>query len=186
MKQTSPITANDIIEFWYSAPMNQHWFASTPDIDQEILTRFAVLWQQAKSGELDVWKQTAQGCLALIIVLDQFPLNMFRNQAKSFATEAQAIEVTLYAISQGFDLQIDKAKLGFLLMPLMHSENLEHQNLSLKLFQQHDLQSHIRFAKHHRDLVKKFGRFPHRNDLLGRPSTPEEVAYLQSDKAFKG
>lgn len=179
----SPI---EIINYWYSEPMNKHWFSSTPELDNEIKNNYEQIWIKAANGELDDWKNTANGCLALAIILDQFPLNMFRGQAKSFRTEAKAIEVTLHAIQNDFDKKIDIEKLAFLIMPLMHSENIEHQNLSVKLFTQHKLKSNLRFACHHNDIVKRFGRFPHRNKILERESTPEETAYLESSDAFKG
>ncbi len=179
-------TASELIQFWYSEPMNKHWFNSTPQIDQRIREQYEALWQDAAEGKLDHWKQTAEGCLALIILLDQLPLNMFRGEARSFATEASAIETTLWGIEQGFDQQLNKSHLSFFYMPLMHSEKLTHQDLSVKLFEQASLKENARFARHHRDLIQQFGRFPHRNAILGRESTVEELAYLNSDKAFKG
>ncbi|MGV6808317.1 MAG: DUF924 family protein, partial [bacterium] len=164
-------TATDIIEYWYASDMQAHWFASTPDLDQAIKKRYESLWESAAAGELDHWKKTAQGCLALIIILDQFPLNMFRGQAKSFATERKAIETTYHAIKQKFDQQLEKDKLAFLLMPLMHSEKWEDQALSVKLYKQYQLTENIQFAEHHQAIIKTYGRFPHRNAILGRTST---------------
>ena len=109
---------------------------------------------------------------------------MFRGKAKGFKTESIAVEVALNAIDNGFDEEMDNEKLLFLFMPLMHSENLDHQNLQVYLFEKYNF--NLEFSKHHRDLVKKFGRFPHRNEILGRISTMEELDYLLSDKAFKG
>jgi uncharacterized protein (DUF924 family) len=175
-----------IIEYWYAEEMRSHWFASTSALDNLIRDRYETLWEQAAVGQLDTWKETPEGCLALAIILDQFPLNMFRNQAKSFATEGQAIEVTLFALDQGFDKQISSDKLEFLIMPLMHSEKLTHQDLAVTLFAQYDLADNLRFAQHHRDIIRRFGRFPHRNAILGRDSTEQELAYLQSKEAFQG
>ena len=109
---------------------------------------------------------------------------MFRSEAKGFSTEGMAIEVALNAINNGFDEELDNEMLLFLFMPLMHSENLDHQNLQVYLFEKYNF--NLEFSKHHRDLVKKFGRFPHRNEILGRMSTMEELDYLLSDNAFKG
>jgi uncharacterized protein (DUF924 family) len=109
---------------------------------------------------------------------------MFRAQAKSFKTESMAIEVALKAINNGFDEEMNNEKLLFLFMPLMHSENLDHQNLQVYLFEKYNF--NLEFSKHHRDIVKKFGRFPHRNEILGRMSTMEELDYLHSDNAFRG
>jgi len=130
--------------------------------------------------------KTPEGCLALAIVLDQFPLNMYRGQAKSFETESKAIDVTSFAISEGFDKYLHKELLPFLLMPLMHSENIMNQHLSVKLFQGHGLTRNIEFAEHHRNIIHRFGRFPHRNVILARESTKAELEYLGSNNAFKG
>ena len=176
----------DIINYWYSDRMKKHWFDSNPEIDNEIKNNYEKVWEQAADGKLDQWKNTAEGCLALVIILDQFPLNMFRGNIKSFQTEGKAIEVTMTAIKSDFVKEIDKDKLSFLFMPLMHSENIEDQNLSVKLFEEHNLSNNLRFAKHHRDIVKKFGRFPHRNSILLRESTKEETEYINSKNAFKG
>jgi len=176
----------DIINYWFSKENKKHWFNSTPEIDAEIKEKFEGLWQSAVAGKLDAWQETAEGALALIIVLDQFPLNMFRGEVKSFQTEQQAIEVTLKAIDNGFDNKLNDAKLSFLLIPLMHSEKLEEQNLSVKFFKEHNLTDNLKFAQHHRDLIIEFGRFPHRNAILGRENTPEEIEYLASKRAFTG
>lgn len=178
--------STDILNFWYTPPMPEHWFNSTPALDQEIRERFASTWQQAQAGDLDTWQQTAEGCLALCIVLDQFPLNMYRGQALSFSTEQQAVAVTQYAVAQGFDQQLPPERVMFLYMPLMHSEHLADQNESVRLFAAAGLVENARFAEHHRSIVQRFGRFPHRNAALGRTSTPAELEYLNSKEAFKG
>lgn len=176
----------DIIDYWYSERLQKQWFAATPELDNEIKESYEPLWQQAAKGELDQWIDSAEGCLALVIILDQFPLNMFRGQAKSFQTEAKSIEVTKIALEKGFDLELDKDKLSFLLMPLMHSEKLEDQDLSVKFIKVHDLNNSLKFAEHHRGLIQKFGRFPHRNAILGRESSQAEKDYLNSKEAFTG
>ena len=185
-KQISSVDMNhsDVIKYWFSEKSRQYWFSSTPEIDNEIKQRYEQLWINAASGELDDWQDSPQGCLALIIVLDQFPLNMFRGEAKSFQTEELAVEVALKAIDNGYDETLNTEELLFLFMPLMHSENLEHQDIQVKLFEKYDFNDE--YSKHHRDIVKKFGRFPHRNDILGRKSSTDEAEYLLSDSAFKG
>ena len=182
----SSITMNhsDVIKYWFSKKSREHWFFSTPEIDNEIKQRYEQLWTRAASGELKGWQDSPQGCLALIIVLDQFPLNMFRGKAKSFQTEEMAVKVALKAIKKSYDEILNTDELLFLFMPLMHSENLEHQNMQVKLFEKYDFNDE--YSKHHRDIVKRFGRFPHRNEILGRMSTMEELDYLLSDNAFKG
>lgn len=175
-----------IIEFWFSEPANKQWFKSNPEFDTEILRKYHLTWTQASNNQLDYWQDTTESCLALIIVLDQFPLNMFRGTAKSFSTEAKAINVSRKAISNGFDKLLSTTQLSFLYMPFMHSEILENQNYSVKLFEQAGLESNIRFAKHHRSIIERFGRFPHRNEILKRTNTSEELEYLASPQAFKG
>lgn len=180
------MTPQDIIEFWFTPPMSDHWFSATPEIDQTIRSTFEEQWKTAASGRLYPWLQTPEGCLALCILLDQFPLNMYRNQTKSYATEEQAISISKYAIAKGMDKRLPKEQLTFLYMPLMHSESLDDQNKSINLFIKAGLTENAKFARHHQSIIQRFGRFPHRNDLLGRPSTEEEIAYLASDEAFKG
>lgn len=180
------MTPTDILDFWYTPPMREHWFSSTPAIDADIRNRYQALWQQASQGELDHWQATPEGCLALCIILDQFPLNMFRNEVKSFATEQQAVAVSKHAIAQGLDGLLPQEQRAFLYMPLMHSENLADQDISVAMFDSAGLAGNARFAHHHREIVRRFGRFPHRNAILGRESTPEEMAYLNSREAFTG
>jgi uncharacterized protein (DUF924 family) len=155
-------------------------------LDQEILQKYGQTWELASLGNLDEWSMTPLGCLALVIILDQFPLNMFRGDAKSFSTEQKSIEITLKAIENNFHKKMDENKLSFLFMPLMHSENIEDQNLSVELFTEFNLKANIRFAEHHQNLIARFGRFPHRNGILGRKSTDAEINYLASKEAFTG
>jgi uncharacterized protein (DUF924 family) len=175
-----------VLSFWYSDEMKKQWFSSTPELDTHIRMKFESLWEEGANHQLNSWKDSAYGCLALCIVLDQFPLNMFRGEAKSFTTEQQAVTVTKHAIEYEFDDEIDDSQLSFLYMPLMHSENLSDQDLSVECFKRRKLDGNTRFAEHHRGLIVKFGRFPHRNAILGRQSTAQEIEYLQSDKAFNG
>jgi uncharacterized protein (DUF924 family) len=180
------VSPKQILDYWYSERLRSHWFSSTPELDAEIVERFESVWESAKQGEFDGWRESPEGCLALAIILDQFPLNMFRGKAKAFSTESMAVEVAKHAIQNQFDKQIGKDKLAFLFMPLMHSELLEEQDLSVKMFSESGLTENLKFAQHHRELVRKYGRFPHRNRILRRDSTGEEIAYLQSPNAFKG
>ena len=177
---------NDILQYWFSDEVRKLWFHSTPEFDQELVRRYEAVWESAFSGKLEEMKKTANGCLVLSIILDQFPLNMFRGTKKSFLSEQMAVEVARLAIEKGFDEELDRDKVGFLYMPLMHSENLEDQALSLSLFMAANLENNIRFAMHHYKLIEEFGRFPHRNAILGRKSTKQELEYLASKRAFKG
>lgn len=182
----SPAKANEVLDYWFSDHSKPYWFASTPEIDQEIRGRFEVTWQAAASHQLDSWCETAQGCLALVIVLDQFPLNMYRGQELSFSTEAQARNVARKAIEMGFDHSLPADQLAFLYLPFMHSEALSDQELSVDLFFKANLEANLPFAQHHRDIIAQFGRFPHRNAILGRSSTEAEKRYLASPEGFKG
>jgi uncharacterized protein (DUF924 family) len=175
-----------LIEFWFSDEVSERWFKSTPDFDRQLFERYGETWQAAKRRELDDWCDTATGSLAMVILLDQFPLNMFRGSAKSYSTEAQSRDVARAAIDQGFDRELAAAQKSFFYMPFMHSENLDDQALSLKLFDQAGLEDNFRFARHHYGIVERFGRFPHRNKILGRESTDAEIEYLNSKQGFKG
>jgi uncharacterized protein (DUF924 family) len=176
----------DVLEYWYSPRLARHWFASTPALDDEIRQRYEALWQRAANGELDAWSDTPDGALALAIVLDQLPLNMFRSKPEAFATEQRAVAVARQAVARGDDQRLPRERVQFLYMPLMHSENLADQDQSVALFQRAGLTDNLRFAEHHRGIVRRFGRFPHRNAILGRESTAAEQAWLASPEAFKG
>lgn len=180
------VTAESIIDFWYSDKIKPAWFNSSNELDQEIKDKFETVWKAAIRGDYNEWKNSAEGCLALAIIFDQFPLNMFRGDVESFSTEQMAVKVTKYAVEHGFDNMIAKNKLAFLYMPLMHSEDINDQDLAVELFEKAGLAENSRFAKHHREIVRKFGRFPHRNTILQRQSSQAELDYLDSDEAFKG
>lgn len=180
------ITPETIIEYWYSNRIKKQWFNSTEKLDQEIKDNYEVVWKNAIRGEYNDWKESTEGCLALAIIFDQFPLNMFRGEMESFSTEGMAIRITKHAIEKGYDETINKDHVAFLYMPLMHSENLEDQELSVSLFKKAGLPDNEKFAMHHRDIVKQFGRFPHRNKILQRESSQDEIDYLNSDNAFTG
>ena len=180
------MSATDILDFWYAEDMRAKWFASNPQLDARIKEKYEQVWDAAVRGELDAWLNQPDGCLALAIILDQFPLNMFRGSAKSFSSEQQAVAVAKHAIGLGYDQLIERAQVAFLYLPLMHSENLADQDLCVQLFSAAGLENHLRFAQHHREIVRRFGRFPHRNAILGRPSSAEELSYLNSKQAFLG
>ncbi|MES9945942.1 MAG: DUF924 family protein [Candidatus Thiodiazotropha sp.] len=177
---------SQIIEFWFSDRVKPLHFKSTAAFDQEVKDGYLGLWQCAQTGGLDHWMESKEGCLALVILLDQFPLNMFRDQPEAFATEQQSREVAGIAIAAGFDQQMPAPWQVFLYLPFMHSESLSDQERSVSLFESAGLQENLKWAKHHRDLIRRFGRFPHRNEILGRTSSADELAYLKSDQAFTG
>ena len=180
------IQPEDVIDFWYSDEMKPHWFRSTDGIDQALRQKFYSLWLEAEQGQLNHWMNSPLSCVALVIVLDQLPLNMLRGQPRSFATEARAITITKHAVSLSYDDLLEPQYLAFLYMPLMHSENMSDQDQAVALFAQAGLEANLRFSKHHRGIVERFGRFPHRNAILGRVSTEAEISYLDSADSFKG
>lgn len=175
-----------IIVFWYSDRSRKHWFNSTPAFDEELRTRFEQVYTSAAKHQLNDWQTTAIGALALVILLDQIPLNIFRGKPESFATEANARTIAQYAIDNKLDIQLTDEQKLFLYMPFMHSEYLPDQHTAIALFEKAGLHDNARYAHHHCDIVKRFGRFPHRNKILGRNSTQAELAYLASDEAFLG
>ncbi|WP_455211776.1 DUF924 family protein [Kaarinaea lacus] len=186
MEKTSENEINEIVSFWFSEPVKKLWFNSTPEFDAQLKQKYLHVVECAERGDLDDWAEHANGALALAIILDQFPLNMFRQQARSFATENKARQIVEYAITKGLDQLLSDEQKAFLYLPYMHSENLEDQDKSVKLFEKAGLTENLRYAKHHRELIRRFGRFPHRNQILGRESTPDEIDYLNSKEAFLG
>ncbi|WP_422126552.1 DUF924 family protein [Thioalkalivibrio sulfidiphilus] len=185
-ESTLPPDSAAILEFWFSSRVKPRWFHSTPELDAEIRERFEALWQRGRAGELDHWGETAEGALALAILLDQLPLNMFRGHPDAFSTEAAARRVADAAIAGGLDQQLPPEQRAFLYLPFMHSEDLDDQDRSVTLFSQPGLEYNLKWATHHRDIVARFGHFPHRNAILGRESSPEEQAWLESEEGYEG
>lgn len=180
------MTPETILAFWFAEENRPLWFRSTADFDQMVRDRFEPLWVAARNGDLDDWQDTPHGALALVIILDQFPLNMFRGKPESFSTEAMSREIAARAIARQFDQSLSNDEKLFLYMPYMHSEDEHDQDRCVALFEAAGMVDNIRWGNHHRDIVRRFGRFPHRNEILGRPSTDEEKAWLASDEAFHG
>ncbi|MCW8826201.1 MAG: DUF924 domain-containing protein [Gammaproteobacteria bacterium] len=175
-----------IINFWFAESSKDFWFNSTPEMDLQLRDQFIDTWLAAAEGKLSAWEESPQGALALAIILDQFPLNMFRGVPLTYSTEAHARNIARKAIDRGFDQQLNDEEKVFLYLPFMHSEDLTDQARCVELFNKPGLEESYRFAKHHQDIVQRFGRFPHRNEILGRHSTQEELDYLASDEAFHG
>ena len=180
------VNAEELLDYWFSESVAKLWFNSTPEFDQELRDKFMDTYQAASEGQLNDWQETAKGALALVIIFDQLPLNMFRGKPESFAAEAKAREIAGQSIDNGFDQTFTDKQKAFLYMPFMHSEDLDDQDRSVALYEKANLNDNLRFAHHHREIIRRFGRFPHRNDILGRESTQEELDYLSSKEAFKG
>lgn len=176
-------TPNSVLAFWREAGP-QKWFRKDPGFDAQLRDRFLAGHEAAVRGELDDWTTTADGTLALLILLDQFPRNAFRGSARMFASDQQALKVARDAIDAGRDQQVDPELRNFFYLPLMHSESLPDQQRAVALTEPLGVQPH-RFAVMHRDIIARFGRFPHRNALLGRGTTPAEQAFLD-DGGFAG
>lgn len=183
---TDPATGPDdprlaeLLAFWFAPESRPYWFDSTPAFDQQLRERFLDLYEQAAGGGLAGWRADGRGCLGLVLLLDQLPRNVFRNSAQAFATDSQARAVTRYALEMAFDQQLDEAQRLFLYLPLEHSEDLADQDRSVELIGQLTSEPAWKdYADKHRAVIARFGRFPHRNALLGRESTPEERAFLE-------
>ncbi len=173
-------TRQEILHFWFEETKPQQWFQKNDDFDQQIRDRFMMTYEMARDGVCDNWKQDADGCLALCIVLDQFPRNMFRNDAKAFATDEKALMVAKYAVSKGFDQLMVPLRRRFLYLPFEHSESIDDQKKSVDFFakmKKDDPLGHD-YALRHLEVIEKFGRFPHRNAVLQRENTADEEEYL--------
>jgi len=178
-------TVRQILQFWFGAdsltePLERRkvWFQPPAEFDAEIRTRFLDVHERAAAGEFDGWTTDAEGCLALAILLDQFPRNLFRGTARAFATDDKARGVAVHALEKEFDTALPPVARLFLYLPFEHSESLTDQNRSVSLFAELGDKEWLDYAVRHREIVAQFDRFPHRNEALGRPSTPQETAFL--------
>lgn len=170
---------NEIVEFWFSDEVRPKWFSSTNEFDQQLRDKYLETWGLARAGKYDFWELEAKGALALVIILDQFPLNMFRQDARQYSTEAHARQIAGRAIEKGLDQALTDEQKGFMYLPFMHSESMQDQDRAIELYTLNGLQKNLPYAQHHRDIVQRFGRFPHRNKALGRESTQQEIDYLK-------
>lgn len=183
MTVTSLSTARQIVAFWQDAGPSA-WFTKNDEFDGRMRERFLSLYECAARGDLDAWIEDPAGALALLILLDQFPRNVFRGTPRMYATDERARELANRAIGAGHDRQVPAQLQIFFYLPLQHSEHLDDQQRSVELTRRLDEDS-LRWAELHLDIIRRFGRFPHRNAILGRPSTAAEEAYL-SEGGFAG
>jgi len=177
----APTTDSEtILQFWLDEIGPKGWYASRPEIDEAISSRFGAVWDAARGGGWLGWTPAPRSTLALLIVLDQFPRNMFRNDPRAFATDRLALSRAKCALDKGWDLRIDPPARQFFYLPLMHSESLVDQDRAVRLFAERmpDASDNLMHAKAHRDVIRRFGRFPHRNSDLNRATTPAERAFL--------
>lgn len=179
------VPPHDILAFWREAGPGR-WFTPDDDFDELCRLRFLPTYQQAAAGALDGWKDTAEGALALVILLDQMPRNMFRGEARTWAADPAAVRVAQGAIRRGFDAEADPALRRFFYIPFMHAEDPAMQEQSLRLHEALGDPEMLEWSRHHHGIVARFGRFPHRNAVLGRASTAEEHSFLEQDDAFQG
>lgn len=175
---------DEIVAFWREAGPEK-WFAKDDAFDAEFRRRFEAAHFQAARGELSDWLDDPESALALFLLLDQFPRNCFRGTGHAFATDPLARRYAREALARGHDQALEEALRPFFYLPLQHSESLEDQDQSLALFGRLTAPDVDQWARHHRDIIARFGRFPHRNAVLGRVTTDEEAAFLEAD-GFRG
>ena len=168
-----------VLQFWFEEIDKDNWFKKDETFDVEIRSRFTQIHHAARQGELHTWRESIEGRLAEIIVLDQFSRNMFRNDPRSFAYDSMALVLAQEAVATGLAQVLPVQQRAFLYMPYMHSESLLIHDEAVKLFSEPGLEHNLDFEIRHRDIIARFGRYPHRNALLGRASTAEELAFLQ-------
>jgi uncharacterized protein (DUF924 family) len=176
---TAAVRPTDVLAFWRTAGPDK-WFEKSADFDLDVRRRFFSLWRAASAGELPHWEETPEGALALVIALDQFPRNMFRDDRRTHATDELARGVAERAIGRGFDRLVSHSERQFFYLPLMHSENLADQERCLELARRYGDDEFSKYAEHHADIIRRFGRFPHRNAALGRAATPQEQTFLEN------
>ena len=179
---------SEVLDFWFGAPdspvrgrARKAWFTKSDEFDREIRARFLPLWEKASGGGLSSWRDTPLAALALVVVLDQFPRNMFRGEPRAFASDALALATAKDMIERRFDRLLRPIERAFVYLPFQHAEGLEAQRHSVALYEELAAVGvdHRDFAQRHHDIVARFGRFPHRNGILGRESTPEEIEFLK-------
>ncbi len=179
---TSSLFANPVLDFWFRDP--SIWFEGSDKVDQEISERFSEHHERARYGQLSYWKETPKGRLALIILLDQFSRHLYRESPEAFACDALALSLVLEGLEIGDDLVLEPEERAFFYMPLQHAENLQIQRLSVEKYEElatiyPEASNFFFYAERHKEIIERFGHFPHRNPILGRPFTEEEVAFLE-------
>jgi uncharacterized protein (DUF924 family) len=179
-------TKQEIIYFWFEETAPQLWFQISEPFDRTIAERFSVTYEMARDGLSNHWNDDAEGALALCIVLDQFPRHMFRGSPRAYESDAKALVLVKQAIARGFDQLMEPVRRGFLYLPFQHSEQLADQERSLELYtkMKNVNEAGYMYALRHHAAIARFGHFPHRNAILGRESTPEELEFLKNNGGF--
>lgn len=173
------MAANDILNFWFHEIEPKQQFSSDPKFDLQIRTRFLNVYESVVKGETVDWRNSPKGRLAEIIVLDQFSRNMFRNKPEAFSADALALRLAKEAVKVKADLELPFNQSAFIYMPYMHSENKEDHEVAVLLFSKPGMENSLKFELLHKKIIDRFGRYPHRNEVLGRVSTPEEIEFLK-------
>ncbi len=186
----------EILDFWFGregeegyGEFREAWFTKDPEFDREVRDRFEGAYEEAAADRLEHWKDEARSCLALIILLDQFTRNMFRGDPKTYATDDKALAAARHAVEHAYDRELSPYERLFVYLPFEHSEDLEDQRFSVELFRglaaEMGSEDLLGYAVRHLEIIERFGRFPHRNEILGRATTPEEAEFLRSpDSSF--
>jgi uncharacterized protein (DUF924 family) len=176
----TPQNGEAVLRFWFEETKPYQWFRRDWRFDETVRTRFGALHEAAAQGKLEVWRAHPRYSLSLIIILDQFSRNLYRDSRQAFAQDAHALSVAREALSRRFDSLVDDKRRAFFYMPFMHTEDLSVQEACVALFKARlPTTMNVPFAVEHRDIVKRFGRFPHRNKVFGRKSAPEEIRFLR-------
>lgn len=179
------LSFENVLQFWFDELTPEQWFSSDVQLDAHIRKRFGKLHEQARHLELFSWRDSARGRLAEIIILDQFSRNIYRNQPQAFAQDDVALALAQEAVIHSIDLQLTPNERAFLYMPYMHSESKIIHEQAMLLFNQLGLEKNYEFEIKHKNIIDRFGRYPHRNAILGRLSTEQELAFLQQpDSSF--
>lgn len=173
------LTSNNVIAFWFEELTPAQWWKKDAEVDAIIRDRFLAIHHAACVGELAEWRVTAEGALAEIIVLDQFSRNIYRDNPKSFAADSIALILAQTAIANGIDQQLNQEQRGFLYLPFMHSESLKIHEQAIELYTKLGNPNQLDYEHKHKVIIERFGRYPHRNVVLGRESTAEELAFLE-------
>ncbi len=173
-----------VLEFWFGELEEKDWFAGGDEVDRKIRDRFSDLHAELAKGPPPETRTDPEAALAAVIVLDQFSRNIYRKQPEAFSTDAVALDIARNALDNDLEAKLPEDRRWFLYMPLMHSEVLSDQERCVDLFKQQGSENSIKYAVEHRDIIARFGRFPHRNKALGRESTPDEIAFLKEHEGY--
>jgi uncharacterized protein (DUF924 family) len=170
---------HEVIKYWFEDIDQAYWFKKSETFDKELESKFSKLYLEVFKGEHSKWRRSPEGSLAEIIVLDQFSRNIFRDKPEAFQSDSMALTLSQVMIDKGFDVQLDKVKRGFVYLPFMHSESVKIHLEAIEIFKKLNNENMLQYEYKHYEIIKQFGRYPHRNITLGRKSTIEEIEFLK-------